>query len=297
MLSERKPEWLTVRLPGGDNYSHLKQLFRDLDLHTVCEEARCPNVGECWGGGTATLMLMGDVCTRGCRFCAVTSGNPNGWLDPLEPVKVASALAQLDLTYVVLTSVDRDDLPDGGAGHFAATVRAIQERCPELILEVLIPDFAGDLDAVHAVVDSGPEVVAHNLETVSRLQRTVRDARAGYRQSLDVLTAVKARSPETYTKSSLMLGLGERRDEVLQAMDDLRAIDVDILTLGQYLRPTAKHIAVTGYVPPELFEEYRDEALSRGFLYCASGPLVRSSYRAAEFFLESQIRERAGVRR
>jgi lipoic acid synthetase len=269
----------------------VKSLLRGLELHTVCEEARCPNVGECWGGGTATIMLLGDTCTRGCRFCAVASGNPGGWTDPLEPEKVARALEALGLTYVVLTSVDRDDLPDGGAAHFAATVRAVKRRCPELVVETLIPDFAGDLEAVRTVAESGPEVVDHNLETVERLQGTVRDRRAGYRQSLRVLQAVKETRPDAYTKSSLMLGLGERREEVVQAMQDLRAAGVDILTLGQYLRPTSWHLAVEAYVPPETFDAYRETADGLGFLYCAAGPLVRSSYRAGEYFLEARIRE------
>ena len=296
MLAAPKPEWLKVRPPAGENYVHLKGLLRSLDLHTVCEEAHCPNVAECWSGGTATIMLLGDLCTRGCRFCAVKSGNPGGVVDPHEPEKVAAALEGLDLTYVVLTSVDRDDLPDGGAGHFAATVRAVKARCPDLILETLIPDFGGDRMAVKTVVDAGPEVIDHNLETVERLQGTVRDRRANYRQSLSVLAAVKEFSPGTYTKSSLMLGLGERRDEVIQAMRDLRGVGVDILTLGQYLRPTSWHLTVTDFIPPETFDEYRDTAESLGFLYCAAGPLVRSSYRAGEYFLEARIREGRGRR-
>ena len=290
MLAAPKPEWLKVRPPAGENYVHLKGLLRTLDLHTVCEEAHCPNVAECWGGGTATIMLLGDVCTRGCRFCAVSSGNPAGRVDPHEPEKVATALETLGLTYVVLTSVDRDDLPDGGAAHFAATVRAIRSRCPGLILETLIPDFAGDRAALKTLVDAGPEVIDHNLETVERLQATARDPRANYRQSLSVLTAVKELSPTTYTKSSLMLGLGERPEEVVRAMKDLRAAGVDILTLGQYLRPTAWHLAVSEFVPPETFDGYRETAEDLGFLYCAAGPLVRSSYRAGEYFLEARIR-------
>jgi len=289
-MLELKPAWLKVRPPAGEQYVELKTLLRGLDLHTVCEEARCPNVAECWGGGTATIMLLGDVCTRGCHFCAVKSGNPAGLVDPAEPEKVASALEHLGLTYVVLTSVDRDDLPDGGASHFAATVRAVKARCPDLILETLIPDFGGDRAAVKTVVDAGPEVIDHNLETVERLQATVRDRRAQYRQSLAVLSAVKDISPTAYTKSSLMLGLGETREEVVQTMRDLRSADVDILTIGQYLRPTSWHLQVQEYVPPETFAELRETAESLGFLYCASGPLVRSSYRAGEYFLEARIR-------
>ena len=292
MLAERKPAWLRVRPPAGENYVHLKTLFRSLDLHTVCEEAHCPNVGECWGGGTATIMLMGDTCTRGCRFCAVKSGNPHGVLDLGEPEKVAMALAEMDLSYVVLTSVDRDDLPDGGAAHFAATVRAIKERRPDMLVEALIPDFQGDLEAVRRVVESGVDVLDHNVETVERLQGTVRDRRANYAQSLAVLRGAKTMREGLYTKSSIMLGLGETRDEILQTMRDLRANDVDILTLGQYLRPSDWHLAVNEYVPPEIFDELRGIGEAMGFAYVAAGPLVRSSYRAGEFFMEKVIRAR-----
>ena len=295
MLAERKPEWLRIRPPSGENYVHLKTLFRSLDLHTVCEEAHCPNVWECWGGGTATIMLMGDTCTRGCRFCAVKSGNPHGALDLDEPRKVAMALAEMDLSYVVLTSVDRDDLPDGGAGHFAKTVREIKARCPELLVESLIPDFQGDLDAVRAVVDAGVDVLDHNVETVERLQETVRDRRANYAQSLKVLRAAKGMRDDLFTKSSIMLGLGETREEVIATMRDLRATDVDILTLGQYLRPSSWHLTVQEYVPPETFDDLRETGESMGFAYVASGPLVRSSYRAGEFFMEKVIRTRKRV--
>ena len=291
MSVQSKPDWLKVRPPGGDNYADLKRLFRSLDLHTVCEEARCPNVAECWGGGTATIMLMGDTCTRGCRFCAVTSGNPHGVLDFEEPQKVAMALAELDLTYVVLTSVDRDDLPDGGAGHFADTVRAIKTRRPDMLVEALIPDFQGDVDAVRTVVESGVDVLDHNVETVERLQGTVRDRRANYAQSLLVLREAKRMRPSLFTKSSIMLGLGETREELVATMRDLRANDVDILTLGQYLRPSNWHLRVQEYVPPERFDELRGEGEAMGFAYVAAGPLVRSSYRAGEFFLEKVIRE------
>jgi len=295
MLEERKPDWLRVRPPAGENYVRLKGLLRSLDLHTVCEEAHCPNVWECWGGGTATIMLMGDTCTRGCRFCAVTSGNPHGVLDLDEPKKVAIALAELDLTYVVLTSVDRDDLPDGGASHFARTVREIKARRPEMILEALIPDFQGDLDAVRTVVDAGVDVLDHNVETVQRLQRTVRDPRANYRQSLRVLEGAKGMREGLFTKSSIMLGLGEREDEVEATMRDLRTAGVDILTLGQYLRPSTWHLAVDAYIPPETFDRYRELGEGLGFLYVASGPLVRSSYRAGEYFLEKVIRDRRNL--
>ena len=296
MLAERKPEWLRIRPPSGENYVHLKTLFRSLDLHTVCEEAHCPNVWECWGGGTATIMLMGDTCTRGCRFCAVKSGNPHGALDLDEPRKVAMALAELDLSYVVLTSVDRDDLPDGGAGHFAQTVREIKARCPKLLIETLIPDFQGDLEAVRTVVDAGVDVLDHNVETVERLQGTVRDRRANYAQSLKVLRDAKGMRDDLFTKSSIMLGLGETREEVIATMRDLRANDVDILTLGQYLRPSSWRLTVQEYVPPETFDELREAGEAMGFAYVASGPLVRSSYRAGEFFLEKVIRTRKPAR-
>ncbi len=290
MLTEHKPEWLRVRPPSGETYAHLKSLFRDLNLHTVCEEAHCPNVWECWGGGTATIILLGDVCTRGCRFCAVTSGNPRGALDVDEPRKVAIAVAELGLSYVVLTSVDRDDLPDGGASHFARTIREIKIRSPDILVEALIPDFQGELDALRAVVDAAPDVLDHNVETVRRLQSVARDRRANYEQSLSVLRAAKAMRPGLFTKSSIMLGLGETREEVLETMRDLRANGVDIVTLGQYLRPSTWHLPVHEYVSPETFDAYREAGESMGFLYVASGPLVRSSYRAGEFFLENVLR-------
>jgi len=292
MLTERKPEWLRVRPPSGENYAHLKTLLRSLDLHTVCEEAHCPNVSECWGGGTATIMLLGDTCTRGCRFCAVTSGNPRGAVDVDEPRKVAGAIAELGLTYVVLTSVDRDDLADGGAGHFARTIREIKARDADVLVEALIPDFQGDLAAVRTVVDASPDVLDHNIETVRRLQHPVRDRRAGYEQSLAVLRGAKSMRDGLYTKSSIMLGLGETHDEVLETMHDLRDAGVDIVTLGQYLRPSAWHFPVQEFVPPERFDAYRREAEAMGFLYAAAGPLVRSSYRAGEFFLENVLRRR-----
>ncbi len=295
MLAERKPDWLRVRPPSGEAYAHLKTLFRSLDLHTVCEEAHCPNVWECWGGGTATIMLMGDTCTRGCRFCAVTSGNPRGTLDLDEPRKVAEALAEMDLTYVVLTSVDRDDLPDGGAGHFARTVLEIKSRRPDMLVEALIPDFQGNLDDVRTVVEAGVDVLDHNVETVRRLQSAVRDRRANYAQSLSVLRGAKSIRPRLFTKSSIMLGLGETREEVVEALHDLRAAGVDIVTLGQYLRPSSWHLAVQQYVPPETFDELREIGESMGFAYVAAGPLVRSSYRAGEFFLEKVIRARNPV--
>ena len=286
----RKPEWLKVRAPSGEHYRSLKHLLRGMTLHTVCEEAHCPNVGECWGGGTATVMLMGDVCTRGCRFCAVHSGNPRGALDADEPENTAVALERLELRYVVLTSVDRDDLPDGGADHFARTIEAIKRRTPHMLVEVLVSDFGGSRQALARIVEAQPDVVAHNLETVERLTPSVRDRRATYRQSLDVLATIKDIRADLYTKSSLMVGLGETSDEMGQAMDDLRTVGVDVLTLGQYLRPSAKHLEVAEYVTPHQFETYRRMGENRGFMYVASGPLVRSSYRAGEFFLEGVLR-------
>ena len=288
--AEKKPEWLRVRYPTGENYEKIKARLRSHNLHTVCEEAHCPNVAECWGGGTATFMLMGDTCTRGCRFCMVKSGNPQGALDAFEPVKVARTIADLGLKYVVITSVDRDDLPDGGASHFASTIRTIKQHDLKVITEVLIPDFQGNLDDVRKVADAGPEVIAHNIETTERLTRLVRDPRATYKQSLRVLKGIKDLSSSIYSKSSIMLGLGESEDDLLKTMRDLREVNVDILTLGQYLRPSKGHIAVSEYVSPERFNYFKHLAEELGFLYVAAGPFVRSSYRAGEFFLEALIR-------
>jgi lipoic acid synthetase len=277
--------WIRVRMPGAGQFYPIRERLRGLGLHTVCEEARCPNMAECWGGGTATLMVLGDVCTRGCRFCSVTTGHP-GAPDPCEPDKVAQATAAMGLEYVVLTAVDRDDLPDGGAAHFAACVRAIKRQDPRVLVETLTGDMLGDERALGVLAASGAEVLAHNLETVERLQPMVRDPRAGYSQSLGVLAAFKRLRPAAFTKSSLMLGLGEREEEVLRAMDDLRGVGVDILTLGQYLRPTKKHLPVVEYVEPARFAAYEAEGLARGFRFVAAGPLVRSSYRAGELFVK-----------
>lgn len=284
-----KPPWLKVRLAGGETYAHLKQILRDRNLHTVCEEARCPNLGECWGGGTATFMLMGDTCTRGCRFCAVKTAKRGQPLDPEEPYKVAEVIAAMDLDYVVLTSVDRDDLPDGGADHFALTVEAIRAAHPRILTEVLIPDFQGERAALDRLIVARPDVIAHNLETVERLSRSVRDARASYSRSLEVLAYIKQRDPSRYTKSALMLGLGETEAEVVAALDDLRAHQVDILTIGQYLQPTSKHLPVQTFIPPETFAYWQTVCESKGFLYTASGPLVRSSYRAGELFVKNLL--------
>jgi lipoic acid synthetase len=275
-----KPKWLRAPLATGARYEALRQAVREHRLSTVCEEAHCPNIGECWNAGTATLLLMGSVCTRACRFCAVDTGNPRGWLDAEEPANAARTVALMNLGYVVLTSVDRDDLPDGGAGHFAACVRAIKTESPRTAVEALTPDFQGVFADVETVVDSGLEVFAQNVETVERLTHPVRDPRAGYRQTLDVLAHSKNHRQSVLTKTSLMLGLGETNDEVLATMDDLRAIGCDLLTLGQYLRPTANHLPVERFVTPEEFLALREAALTRGFIECVSGPMVRSSYRA-----------------
>lgn len=277
---ERKPDWLKVRLPSGGKYQAVKETVKSHRLSTVCEEAMCPNIGECWNAGTATIMLMGSVCTRACRFCAVDTGNPRGRLDPDEPRLAAQSVKLMGLKYIVLTSVDRDDLPDGGASHYAAVVRAIKEACPDTAVEALTPDFQGRLEHVGLVLDSGVEVYAQNLETVRRLTHPVRDPRAGYEQTLSVLAYAKRVRPDVLTKTSLMLGLGETDGEIKEAMDDLRAAGVDIVTFGQYLRPTPAHLPVVRFVPPEDFARYRQWGLDRGFLEVVSGPLVRSSYRA-----------------
>jgi lipoyl synthase len=289
-LHERKPEWLKVRMPGGERHAELTQTFRRLKLHTVCEEARCPNIGECWREGTATIMILGDVCTRGCRFCAVTSGQPGGTVDTNEPAHVAGALAQMDLAYVVLTMVDRDDLPDGGAAHVAKTVSSIHARSPELLVETLVGDFAGKAELIATVVQQGrPDVYAHNVEVVPSLQRKMRDARCSWERSLQTLVAAREAGANV-TKSSLMVGCGETADEVEAALRELRTANIDVITIGQYLRPTPKHAPVMRYVEPAEFDHYREVGQALGFQYVASGPLVRSSYRAAEAFLKGKLR-------
>lgn len=284
-----KPDWLKVRAPSGENYTKIKAMLGELKLATVCQEAKCPNMGECWSGGTATFMLMGEVCTRGCRFCHVKTGNPKGKIDPFEPEKVAYSISQMALEYVVITSVDRDDLPDQGAAHFARTVSTIKKLKPDLIIEILTGDFRGDLDLVRVVVDSKPDVFAHNIETVERLTPSVRDPRAKYRQTLSVLEDVKKYDPSRYTKSSIMLGLGEQEQEVMQALKDLRSVGCDVVTFGQYLQPTKRHLKVIDYIHPDQFKKWQTIAEGMGFLYVASGPLVRSSYRAGEFFMKGII--------
>jgi lipoic acid synthetase len=297
-MPERRPDWFHVPAPGGGHtrFANLKDSVRALKLNTVCEEAQCPNIGECWNGGTATLMLLGDTCTRGCKFCAVKTSAKPAPPDEEEPWHTADAVAKWGIDYVVLTSVDRDDLEDGGAGHFARTVELLKFRSPGLKVECLVSDFRGDDSAVATLAASGLDVFAHNVETVRRLQKYVRDPRAAYEQSLSVLRAAKRHAPEgrrLYTKTSIMLGLGETREEVVEAMRDLRAADVDVVTFGQYLRPTERHLAVVEYVTPADFAWYRETAESLGFRYVAAGPMVRSSYKAGEFFMEAMIKEDA----
>jgi lipoic acid synthetase len=281
----KKPAWLRVRAPAGENYTKVKQSLRSLNLHTVCEEARCPNISECWGKGTATIMIMGEICSRGCRFCAVNSGKPI-LLDTGEPERVAKAIKEWGLRYVVITSVCRDDLEDGGAEHIAKTIKAIKLLSPTIIVESLIPDFRRDDSSIIKIVKSKPEVISHNIETVSRLTPKVRDARASYEQSLLVLKKIKDINSLIYTKSSIMLGLGETEEEVIQTIKDLRSVGVSILTIGQYLQPTPKHLPLVEFIAPEKFNWFKEIAEQMGFVYVASGPLVRSSYRAGEFFLE-----------
>lgn len=284
-----KPDWLKARAPSGENYAKIKNMLGELKLATVCQEAKCPNIGECWTAGTATFMLMGEVCTRGCRFCHVKTGNPKGKIDEFEPEKVAYSISQMALDYVVITSVDRDDLPDQGASHFARTVSTIKKLNTKLIVEILTPDFRGDLNLIQEIVNAGPDVFAHNIETVERLTPGVRDPRAKYRQTLAVLEGIKKMNPTMYTKSSIMLGLGETDEEVLQTLKDLRGVGCDVITFGQYLQPTKRHLKVIDYVTPEKFKEWQAIAEAMGFLYVASGPLVRSSYRAGEFFMKGIV--------
>src|SRR4051794_3479135 len=290
--STKKPDWLKVRLPHGEGYERVKGIVHDLKLATVCEEARCPNIAECWGGGTATVMLMGEVCTRACRFCHVKVGAPPP-LDPHEPENLAKAVKAMDLEYIVVTSVNRDDRPDGGASHFAHAITALRRESPKTVVEVLIPDFQGKEQDLATVAVARPHVVAHNVKTVERLTPKVRDRRATYRQSLAVLEYLKARPEKLYTKTSIMVGLGETEAELEQTFKDLRGVGVDVLTLGQYLQPSQYHLRVERFVKPDEFERYKKVAEGYGFLYVAAGPLVRSSYRAAEFFMRGLMeRER-----
>ena len=279
-LPERKPSWLKVRAPGGENYARLKHLMRELDLHTVCEEAHCPNVGECWEHGTATFMILGDVCTRNCAYCAVAHGRPPKF-DPAEPSRVAEAVAQMRLQHAVITSVDRDDLPDYGAWAFAETIREIHARVPDCSVEVLVPDFQGDEDSIRLVLDAGPEIYNHNTETVPRLYKRCRPG-GRYERVLGIFRYAKRMAPQIPTKTGIILGMGETNEEVLATMRDLREVDVDILTLGQYLRPSSSHIELDRYVTPDEFRALREAGLAMGFRHVESGPLVRSSYHAWE---------------
>ncbi|XP_073967253.1 lipoyl synthase, mitochondrial [Choristoneura fumiferana] len=293
----RLPPWLKTSIPTGSKFSEIKQQLRSLKLSTVCEEARCPNIGECWSGGkqgmsTATIMLMGDTCTRGCMFCSVKTSRAPPPLDAAEPRNTAHAIGQWGLGYIVLTSVDRDDLPDGGSAHFAETVREIKKQNKEILVECLVPDFRGNRECIEAIANSGLDVFAHNIETVERLTPFVRDRRAGYRQTLKVLETAKEFNPELITKTSIMLGLGETDEQVRQTMKDLRSVGVDCLTLGQYMQPTKRHLKVFEYVTPAKFAHWEGVGNELGFLYTASGPLVRSSYRAGEFFISSLLKDR-----
>ena len=278
---ERRPPWLTVKLPVGEGYTRIKGLMRGLELNTVCEEARCPNLAECWGHGTATFMILGDVCTRACAFCAVTSGKRGGDVDADEPRRVGEAVARMRLRHAVVTSVDRDDLPDGGAGIFAATIRAIREHAPGTTIEVLTPDFQGDHDALRVVMDARPEIFNHNVETIRRLYRRVRP-KSELTRSLELLRAAKRMEPASRTKSGLMVGLGEEMDEVKELLRELRAHDVEIITIGQYLRPSLKHHPLIRFWHPDEFAELKEYGLGLGFAHVESGPLVRSSYHAHE---------------
>lgn len=279
-LPERKPSWLKVRAPGGPNYLRLKQMMRELDLHTVCEEARCPNVGECWEHGTATFMILGDVCTRNCAYCAVAHGRPPNF-DPAEPARVAEACTRMQLRHVVLTSVDRDDLPDFGAWAFAETIRQIKAGNPSTSVEVLVPDFQGNVDSIRTVLEARPDIYNHNTETVPRLYKKARPG-GRYERVLEIFRVAKRLAPDIPTKTGIILGMGETNEELLATMRELRTVDVDILTLGQYLRPSDAHLTLDRYVTPEEFRMFREEGLAMGYRHVESGPLVRSSYHAWE---------------
>lgn len=293
---QRLPKWLKVPIPKGKSFANIKNDLKELKLSTVCEEAKCPNIGECWGGSkaeaTATIMLLGDTCTRGCRFCSVKTNRTPAKPDPMEPENTAEAISRWGLGYVVLTTVDRDDLIDGGANHLAETVTKIKQKAPQILVEVLGGDFRGDLDMVNILATSGLDVYAHNLETVEALTPYVRDRRATYRQSLKVLEKAKQVKPSLITKTSMMLGLGETDDQIFQTLNDLRNIKCDVVTFGQYMRPTKRHMKVVEYITPDKFDYWKEKALEMGFLYVASGPLVRSSYKAGEAFIENVIRKR-----
>lgn len=287
----KKPEWFKIKLQRGDHFQQIESILKDRNLHTVCQEARCPNIFECWNSGTATFMLMGDTCTRACKFCHVKTGNPKGLLDEMEPLKIAQSIADMNLSYIVLTSVDRDDLVDEGSEHFAKTVRAIKELKPEVLVECLTPDFRKTQESsIQRMIDSGVDVLAHNIETVRRLVPQIRDARCRHDTSLQFHREAKRLKPSIVTKSSIMLGLGETKDEVLESMKELRDAQVDVLTLGQYLQPTKNHHPVMRYWLPSEFKWLEEQGLDMGFRYIAAGPMVRSSYKAGEFFIETMLR-------
>lgn len=293
----RLPPWLKVETPIGKDYHQIKKQMKDLNLATVCEEARCPNIGECWNSqgdklATMTVMVMGELCTRGCRFCSVKTHRSPPPPDPKEPENVAEAIASWNSGYIVITSVDRDDLPDGGASHFAKTVTEIKKRNENIMVETLVGDFQGRKDDIETVVNSGMEVFAHNIETVKRLHYPVRDPRAKYEQSLQVLKYAKKYKPDVITKTSIMLGFGETDGEVMQTLEDLKAHNVDCVTLGQYMQPTRRHLKVKEYITPEKFKYWQQVGDSMGFAYTASGPLVRSSYKAGEFFMKKLVQDR-----
>lgn len=290
-----KPNWLKIRPPSSELFGSIKETLQQTGLHTVCQSAHCPNQTECWSGGTATFMVLGNICTRGCRFCSVPKGVKGENLDQLEPVKLANSVEKWGLNYVVITSVDRDDLPDEGSGHFANCIIELHHRVPSVFCEVLIPDFKGNPEFIAKIVKAKPSVIAHNLETTKDLQSLVRDTRANYLQSLKVLKTVKEMDPTIYTKSALMLGLGETQEMVELAFDDLREVGCDFLTLGQYLRPSMNHLPVTKFITPQEFENYRQIALKKGFKYVAAGPFVRSSYKAGEFFVKSLVENSANI--
>ena len=285
-----KPEWLAIKPVSTEKYAEIKETISSYNLHTVCEEAHCPNITECWGTGTATFMVLGELCTRGCRFCAVSKSAKGGAVDPLEPIKLANVVKKWGLSYIVITSVCRDDLEDQGSSHFASCVREIKRLNPNTLVEVLIPDFRGDTECLRRVVDAKPDVVGHNVETVEALSDRIRDRRAAYRQSLQVLENVKKIDPKRYTKSALMLGMGETEEQVLEAMADLRKAGVDFIAIGQYLRPSERHAELKEYVRPERFEYFKKRAIEMGFRYAASGPFVRSSYKAGEHFISAMVR-------
>lgn len=290
----KKPAWLKVRAPGKDQYFQIKEMLNDLKLATVCQSANCPNLAQCWEGGTATFMLLGDTCTRACRFCAVKTGNPQGLLDPAEAQNTAQAVYSMKLDYVVLTSVDRDDLPDHGSNALADTINCIRAKNPKALIEILSPDFSGHDKLLSNVINARPDVFAHNIETVARLSPAIRDRRANYQTSLRVLKQAKQMNPGIYTKSSIMLGLGETDNEIIKTLHDLRDNNVDIVTFGQYLSPNkmlARHLPIKEYIHPDKFKFWHDKAMEMGFLYVASGPLVRSSYRAGEYFMTGIIRQ------